>query len=216
MPAIAIGSQTAARRPGQAHPKAALIDETGRRFVFPFMPREVDYAGGYPTWAQMPRPKLKPILKRAGTNLRTIALEALIARLDHQDSVEDLLADLGAIVKAGQRVTFTGGPATAGVWRIDGDSFTTRTTGLRQGDNAITRATVAMTLIEASDRGPIVPPPTKRPRTYRVKRGDTLGSIAQRFYGSRLKWRIIADAQHPKLRRASDLKVGAVLRLPAK
>lgn len=217
MPAIAITAQTAPRPPGAVHPPAVLVADNGRRFAFPFMPREVDYAGGYPTWAQLGRPGgRKPLLKRAGTSLRTMALEALIARPDHQASVEDLLSDLGAIVKAGGRVTFSAGPAASGSWRIDGDAFTTRTELLRQGDNAITRARVTLTLVEASDRTS-APAPHKRIKatTYRVRKGDTLARVSTRFYGTPAKWRIIADAQKPKLRRASQLKVGKVLRIPA-
>lgn len=49
-------------------------------------------------------------------------------------------------------------------------------------------------------------------RTYVVKRGDTLTSIARRF---KLKdWRELADAQHPKIRDPRNIRVGEKLTIP--
>jgi len=50
------------------------------------------------------------------------------------------------------------------------------------------------------------------PKTYRVKGGDTLSKIANKFYGDPQKWKIIADANHIRDRR--QLKFGQVLKIP--
>lgn len=213
MPTLAITGATAPVRPGQTHPQATLIDDAGRRFTFPFMPREVAYDGGIPEWAQLARPGTrKPVLRRAGTTLRSMTLAALIARPDHQASVEDLLSDLGEIIKAARPVTFSAGPAAAGVWRIT--TAATKTELLREGDNAITRAVVDLVLTEVSDgpRPPVMAPKA-RPKYHVVKAGDTLKRIATRYYGTPAKWTAIATAN--KIRRAAQLKVGMRLKLPA-
>jgi LysM domain len=55
----------------------------------------------------------------------------------------------------------------------------------------------------------------KKPKHYRVKKGDTLGKIAARkdIYGDASKWRIIADANNIRDRR--HLKVNKRLIIPA-
>lgn len=57
-----------------------------------------------------------------------------------------------------------------------------------------------------------------RPRielaTYTVRKGDTLGDIAQRTLGSSRRWRELAE--HNNLKDADDLPAGKVLRIPAR
>lgn len=55
----------------------------------------------------------------------------------------------------------------------------------------------------------------RKPKHYRVKRGDTLGKIAARkdIYNDASKWKIIADANHIRDRR--HLKVNQRLLIPA-
>jgi hypothetical protein len=59
--------------------------------------------------------------------------------------------------------------------------------------------------IKATDKARI-------PKTYRVKGGDTLSKIANKFYGDPHKWKIIADANRIRDRR--HLKLGQVLKIP--
>ncbi len=51
-------------------------------------------------------------------------------------------------------------------------------------------------------------------RTYEVRRGDTLGSIAARQLGDRHLWRELFDANHDQLRSPGEIEVGMRLRLP--
>jgi len=57
-------------------------------------------------------------------------------------------------------------------------------------------------------------PAAKKIRTYRVKRGDTLTSIAREVYQDSSKWRKIRDANRKTLGEASNVKVGQVLVIP--
>lgn len=49
---------------------------------------------------------------------------------------------------------------------------------------------------------------------YVVQKGDVLGTIAQRVYGSSKKWQKIFDANRDLLKDANSLKVGMKLRIP--
>jgi nucleoid-associated protein YgaU len=51
-------------------------------------------------------------------------------------------------------------------------------------------------------------------RTYTVKSGDTLGTIAQRQLGTSKRWRELLEANKGVLSDEDDLKVGMTLRLP--
>ncbi len=59
------------------------------------------------------------------------------------------------------------------------------------------------------------PSPIKRPDTYKVQPGDSLQRIAQRFYGSRSKWRDIQKANIATIPADGRLRVGQELRLPS-
>ncbi len=51
-------------------------------------------------------------------------------------------------------------------------------------------------------------------RTYTVVKGDTLASIARRFYDNAQRWKDIADANHNALNGSVNLRVGQVLVIP--
>ena len=59
--------------------------------------------------------------------------------------------------------------------------------------------------------GPVLP---HGQRTYRVQRGDTLSSIAARFYGDAGQWRRIFEANRTTLGAAERVKVGQELVIP--
>lgn len=56
------------------------------------------------------------------------------------------------------------------------------------------------------------PEPLVKPDTYRVQKGDTLWSIATRFYGSGHRW--VDIARHNRISRADRIIEGTVLKLP--
>lgn len=62
---------------------------------------------------------------------------------------------------------------------------------------------------------PAVPAQTSG-ETYTMKRGDTLYSLAKRFYGDGKLWTRIADANKDKVRDVTGIPVGTVLAIPPK
>lgn len=205
------------------HPKAELVTEGGLRLVLPYAPTGSSLAGLAPTFGTYDRPGRRPLVLRDAEPLRSLGLEFLLARAHHQSSVEDLLSTLERIGKAGDRVTLVNlSVRERGPWRI-GDLSTTVL--LRQhGTNAITRASVSVSLLAASDPvtrlGPVTggakgpkPPGIRHPRHYVIKRGDTLRKLARRFYGEPNEWRRIARRNH--LRDPNNLPVGRRIVIPA-
>jgi len=55
---------------------------------------------------------------------------------------------------------------------------------------------------------------TAEPRFYTVKSGDTLGRIAQEFYGSASKYPVIFEANRPMLSDPDKIFPGQALRIP--
>ena len=51
-------------------------------------------------------------------------------------------------------------------------------------------------------------------QTYKVKEGDTLSHIAQRFYSKASKWTVIYEANADKIKNPDRLKVGTELIIP--
>ncbi len=57
-------------------------------------------------------------------------------------------------------------------------------------------------------------PPRGRPKTYRVQRGDSLGSIAKELYGDSAKWRELYDANKAIIPDYDRVPAGLVLTIP--
>lgn len=216
------------------HKKVVLRDAKGDiRIVLPYAPREVEHAGFAPTWQAADRVGQPPLLRQAGKSLRTVSLELLLARPDHQTPVEDLIAKLSKLARTGRRCRFRNyGDLEGDWWRITDLAITTE---LRQfATNRVTRARAGVTLTRDidDDVAPIRRKGKKRgrrdddddkkggggggkkawPKSYVVKKGDTLSKIAERFYGDPDGWRHIADANG--IRDPRNLKVGRKLRIP--
>lgn len=58
--------------------------------------------------------------------------------------------------------------------------------------------------------------PATAPKTYTVKAGDTLGAIAKATLGSAKRWEEILSANSDQLESPEELKIGMVLKLPAR
>lgn len=203
------------------HPKAVLVTGNGIRYQFRYAPREVSHAGWSDQWTTVPRPGRSPLLLADGADLPTMSFTVLIARPDHQQHIEDDLRKLRRIAKSGRRMRLLGMSPRfeVGPWRMTG--LQVEVLHREHGTNRATRATVSMSFTQASDvdqklgpvkggkkggRGP------KGARQYRVKKGDTLRKIANRFYDDPSKWRIIARAS--KVKNPRKLRVGQKLTIP--
>ena len=55
---------------------------------------------------------------------------------------------------------------------------------------------------------------SERPDTYKVQPHETLSDIAERFYGSRGKWRDIQKANMTTIPTTGDVKAGQIIKLP--
>jgi len=55
---------------------------------------------------------------------------------------------------------------------------------------------------------------SSKPRTYTVRRGDSLATIARRIYGDSEKWKLIYNANRDILNRPNQLRVGQILTIP--
>ncbi|HOI56832.1 MAG TPA: LysM domain-containing protein, partial [Phycisphaerae bacterium] len=73
-----------------------------------------------------------------------------------------------------------------------------------------------MTVVEGTGQPPVgTETTTVPPRTYTVQKGDTLFSLARRFYGNQARWKDIYNANRDTIRDPNTLKVGQVLKLPS-
>jgi len=68
------------------------------------------------------------------------------------------------------------------------------------GDNELTRA------LEEESRGPM--------KVVVVRPGDTLGTLAEKYLGNALKWKMIYDANRDRLNDPDIIPVGMRLRIP--
>jgi len=62
----------------------------------------------------------------------------------------------------------------------------------------------------------VLQPPAPAAITYVVKPGDTLYSLAGRFYGDSKLWRLIYDANRDRIPSPQLMKAGTELRIPPK
>lgn len=70
--------------------------------------------------------------------------------------------------------------------------------------------------VEVETPGPAVTAVPAQPagQTYTMQRGDTLYSLAKRFYSDGKLWTRIADANKDKFRDVTSIPVGTVLMIP--
>ena len=85
-------------------------------------------------------------------------------------------------------------------------------------------------MIEPAPPAPIARPKAEKPQfdkpaaepapagaeTYTIKAGDTLYTLAKRFYGDGKLWTRIADANKDKIKDVSRIPVGTTLTIPPK
>ena len=201
------------------HPKVKL-KAGDRELELPYGPRGTTLGGWAAPWSTLDRPGRKPLVVRDGDGVLTMGLSVFLGHADHQETVEAELAKLRRIAASGDRVIVGNlSPLERGPWRLDDVTVTGE---LRQeGTNHITRASVSLSFIEASDANPKLGPVSggkkggkgkKLPTTHVVKKGDTLRKLADRYYGEPGKWRVIAKANN--IKDPDKLKVGAKLRIP--
>lgn len=157
-------------------------------------------------------------------------LDNQAARLDQGGQIEalqreneDLRAEIAAL-RAGEPapVPHVAGDGSAPGARAPSPMFVAPATPPPQVDN---QSPIKPAPLEAdASLGPADNPPAAvqpapaqpaQARTHTVARGDTLYSLAQRYYGNRSKWRDILEANRDQLPSANTpLRIGMELRIP--
>ena len=66
-----------------------------------------------------------------------------------------------------------------------------------------------------SSSGAAAPGAQSAPRTYEVKKGDSLSKIAKHVYGDANKWKQIFEANRDKLKDPDKIFPGQVLTIPS-
>ncbi|MGE4488538.1 MAG: LysM peptidoglycan-binding domain-containing protein, partial [Kiritimatiellales bacterium] len=79
----------------------------------------------------------------------------------------------------------------------------------------VTQKTAAVAQPAPEPAKPIEKPTPAAPKTYTVRAGDTLSSIARSVYSDTGKWKQIYEANKGTMQSENDLKAGQVLVIPA-
>lgn len=206
------------------------------KFGAPFAPKNIEYGGFGKTWAQIPRDGRSPLLVPQDNKLPTLSFTLVVARPDPDYNATSGLDVLKNIANSSSHVSITyGGVFDSGrVWRMTGLTF--RSVQRHPVTSHITHAEVDLEFTAANNvllstgplkggKKPAAPKPpapkkpvakkptttTKKAKTYTIKTGDTLISIAGKVYGDTSKWRDLAiknDIKNPR-----KLPIGKVLKL---
>lgn len=206
--------------------KLRQVRPRGEALRFQYNPETVKESGGGPIWEEQERPKLRSAVEWRGQHLRRLTFTLRFDGFPNR-SVEAEIRTVKqfALPRARQKpppeLRFDYGPAGGNRhWVIDGDlEFGDE---LRRRDLKRVFQEVTVTLVEFIEADVTLTPAERRrrknnknddpPKTYVVKRGDTLAKIAVKFYGDSKRWKDIAklnDIRDPKA-----IKVGQRLRLP--
>jgi nucleoid-associated protein YgaU len=220
----------AASRAAAAVHKHAVLKAGNIVLTLPCTDAKVTHTNIEPDWVDLPRLGDQPLQRRGNPRMRQMTLN-LTFSADSGD-VETQLQTLLRIAQSDMPMSIANyGQFEAGFWWIRAMPITSEYREL--GTNRMRRATVTLTCVMAALNSfkwqiatPSTPKPVKpitttgsshpvapsRPKTYTVKRGDTLSGIAQRFYGDASKFRAIATAN--KIKNPNLIYPGQVLKLP--
>lgn len=68
--------------------------------------------------------------------------------------------------------------------------------------------------LRSSEKGSTASSRSNKPKTYAVQEGDTLSSIAKKFYGASSRWKDVYEANRKILPSPKSLKIGQTLNIP--
>ena len=190
----------------------------------PFAPKQVSYYVTGRKYNEVERPDRKPVTTSPGISLKQMSMELFIGSNNFEKSIDSDLATLEQLAFTKQILLVEYDPRTQGQWNIT--SLDYESIERQSGSNIITRANVNIEFTEAigfntktnvaslvAGSASLVASTTStsNPKTYVIKKGDTLSAISIKFYYTPNKWRIIADANKldPK-----NLKIGKTIRIP--
>ena len=189
-----------------------------------FAPKQISYYVTGRKYNEVERPDRKPVTTSPGISLKQMSMELFIGSNNFEKSIDSDLATLEQLAFTKQILLVEYDPRTQGQWNIT--SLDYESIERQDGSNIITRANVNIEFTEAigfntktnvaslvAGSASLVASTTStsNPKTYVIKKGDTLSAISIKFYYTPNKWRIIADANKldPK-----NLKIGKTIRIP--
>lgn len=219
--------QTSAAQNPQ-HKRMTILSEGGTpELTVPFAPKEVTHTDLVPGYTELDRAKGAPLLHRNQPKNRKQSFVLFFGHRSLQNDVTTGLNKLINISQSSKRVRIKYGTFETGLWRV---STLTINSSERNLDGEISRATVTIELTAVvgekatAGNGPVSGGTSTSggsskggkaiPRYYTVKKGDTLKSIALKFYKDATMWKPIADLN--KIKDPKKIKVGTKLRLPVK
>jgi hypothetical protein len=215
------------------HPHVQLIPEDPAlpTVTLPVAPLALPNEGLAAAYTRIDTPGRMPVMVRSGEPLHRINLDVTLVKRPRIDQeVETVLQRLRFLARSTSRVRMTYGPSEQGWWWITDLSWTvedrkayTNEIGSATARIELTRATggppiPAQQPVRAALAGPSTgraPTPTAtrtRPRSYTWAAGDTLSSVALRFYADARRWRDIATRN--RITDPRVLRPGRVVLLP--
>lgn len=193
-------------------------------------PDPAELQDGRGGWEEVQRNRRPPVTQWVGASLLKTTVVVWLSRWGEQASVEPDLKTLDSLAPLSPttdppRVTVTGAPGVPPTirWVIQSVAVAER---LRLPSGATARAQVTIELLEYRPGDVVVvrqsatkrsqvrngTPAKTKPKTYTVRKGDTLSAISARLLGSASKWQTIAKLNG--IRNPNNLKVGQTLKLP--
>lgn len=186
--------------------------------------------GGYGNWVQVLVPRADPLTQWSGRNLTTMDIDLVFDGYRHSRSVEPQIKALEALATRDPAMLtppvlriYGAVPHPALKWVITGIDYTNTPATLRKypsGERL--RESVTVHLMEYRDETTLVALPRaaatpKPPSKYKVKRGDTLKTIAVKKLGKSSRWPDIAKLN--KGLRGPNLAaswIGKTIKIPPK
>lgn len=216
------------------HPKMVLKTASGKLdLIVPYAPTGGQFGNRAASFQITQRAGRLPLVERNYLPLATVNYTLFLGSPDLTQSVEPLMRRLDTMAQGTEPIICTFGPTDGGYWYI-----TTLEYDVQQrkfGTNEVVRCNATLGLTRATGvaaaTGPVsggVKPATTpkpaggahspskpaaaTPRTYVVKKGDTLSGIAASQLHNAGRWHEIANLNG--IRDPRKLKVGARLKLP--
>ena len=168
---------------------ALIITDGDTEFRTEFAPKNVDYSGHENTYNEVARPDRQPLLRRSGKALRKMSMTLLLLpKLEEgynskEVSIEGRLDNLEKLAASRKPILVEYDTRTKGKWSITSLSYTS--IERMAGTDQISRAEVTIEFTENPNPTPVTLNQItkgKRPKTYKVKKGDTLVKIVRKFY----------------------------------
>lgn len=215
------------------HRTMYLVSTSGRKYSLGFSPTGGESEVGH-NFGTVDRAGRLTVSRAKGRKLREANFEHVLASGDPHKSIDSRLKTYTDLAERGQKIKISGGSGNlegGRWWIITGLSITIEERGT---DNGVSVANLAWSFTEHADVttkiiGPAPKSTTKakkpttskaKPQTaariHTVKRGDTLGKIAKRYYGKESRWREIYAANRGRVKHPARISIGWKLKIPKK